>query len=239
MVKREAGFTLVELMITMVIFILIIAAASGVFTGLMTQFKQQSKITESNIEGTLGLEILRQDLEHAGYGLPWDLNGASYTEAAVESLTSWVDRDFNDGPPDNPARGSDPAGASNPPAGIRSGNGYALNGSDVLVIKAINVANSDTCQKWAKLSDASPYVNTWTPAGENLISNDRVIVLFPGSPNSSDRMLITNGSAFSTTFGIITSLPWRPTSAHEVRIIYGVDSNTDLRMPFNRADYFI
>ncbi len=107
-INREDGFTLVELIITMLIFVLIMAAASGVFTGLLTQFKQQSKIAETNVEGIVGLEILKQDLEQAGYGLPWNLNGASYQEAAVDSLTSWVD--FNDGPPNNPARGTDPAG---------------------------------------------------------------------------------------------------------------------------------
>lgn len=71
--KREEGFTLIELMITMVIFVLVIAGASSIFTGLLTQFKQQSKITETNIEGAVGLEILRRDLESAGYGLAWNV----------------------------------------------------------------------------------------------------------------------------------------------------------------------
>jgi prepilin-type N-terminal cleavage/methylation domain-containing protein len=44
MIKREEGFTLIELLITMVIFILVIAAGSQIFTGLLTQFKQQSKV---------------------------------------------------------------------------------------------------------------------------------------------------------------------------------------------------
>jgi len=58
MIKREDGFTLVELMITMVVFVFFIAAASNVFTGLRTQFKQQIKLAETNIEGIGGLEIL-------------------------------------------------------------------------------------------------------------------------------------------------------------------------------------
>ncbi len=83
MIRREAGFTLIELLITMVIFILVIAAGSQIFTGLLTQFKQQSKIAETNIEGIVGLEILRQDIEHAGYGLPWVIpTGVTYSEAS-------------------------------------------------------------------------------------------------------------------------------------------------------------
>ena len=66
MIQNQKGFTLVELIVTMTIFVLVIAAASGVFTGLLTQFKQQSKITETNIEGVVGLEILRHDLSSAG-----------------------------------------------------------------------------------------------------------------------------------------------------------------------------
>ena len=82
--KREDGFTFVELIITMAVFLLVMAAASGVFSGLLTQFKQQGRLAESNIEGVVGLEILRKDIDGAGYGLPW--NGVTgiinYTEAA-------------------------------------------------------------------------------------------------------------------------------------------------------------
>jgi prepilin-type N-terminal cleavage/methylation domain-containing protein len=252
MIKREDGFSLVELMITMIVFVFFIAAASQVFTGLLTQFKQQSKIAETNIEGIVGLEILRQDIEHAGYGLPWNLNGAGYNEIVSELATPWIDRDFNDGPPDNPARGTDVAGASNPPGAFRSGNSYGLNGSDVLVIKAINVARNDTCEKWTTLK-ASPFTSPfnpreWTPAltppqGEDLAPTDRVIVLMPGSTDANGRTLVVNGTNFSTTFSSVTSSPWPPTDPAETRIVYGIkpigSPASDPRMPFNRADFYV
>jgi len=247
MIKREDGFSLVELMIAMVVFVFVIAAASQVFTGLLTQFKQQSKIAETNIEGIVGLEILRQDIDGAGYGLPWNLNGAGYTEIISEPATPWIDRDFNDGPPDNPARGTDVAGASNPPGAFRSGNGDGLNGSDVLVIKAINVARNDTCEKWTTLKAApftSPYnPREWTPSTENLLSTDRVIVLRPGSSDANGRTLVVNGANFSTTFSSVTSSPWPPTDPAEARIVYGIKPAgtpaSNPRMPFNRADFYV
>lgn len=251
MIKQEGGFSLVELMITMVISVLVLYATSRVFTGLLTQFKQQSKIAESDTEGIVGLEILRRDLQGAGYGLPTDLNGATYREIESESLTPWIDRDFNDGPPDNPSRGTDSAGNSNPPAGIRSLNGSSLsapslNGSDVLVIKSINVANitnagnNSACSKWTYLGAVSPYVTTWTSAGENLTGTDRVIVLTPSLTGAFSMKLIKNSSgSFWTTYSGVTGADWIPTDPSETRIVYGVDSNTDLRMPFNRADYYI
>jgi len=239
--KRQDGFTIVELMISMVIFVLVIAAASKVLTGLLTQFKQQSKITETNVGGIVGLEILRQDLEHAGYGLPWDLSGATYNEAAVESVTPWVDRDLNDGPPDNPTRGTDAGGIAHPPAGIRSGNGYALNGSDVLVVKATNVARNPACEKWTFLTAISPYTRTWTPSNENFASTDKVVIFVPGSSDTNSKRLIVSGGNFYTTFNNVTTSSWRPSDVNETFIVYGVAdaSVASLRMPFNRADYYI
>jgi prepilin-type N-terminal cleavage/methylation domain-containing protein len=251
-IQHSAGFTLIELMITMVVFVLVIAAASGVFTGLLTQFKQQSKIAETNIEGIIGLEILRQDIEHAGYGLPWNLNGASYLEAAVESTTTWVDRDFNDGPPTNPARGTDPGDpASNPPGAIRSGDGYALNGSDVLVIKALNVATNFAAGKWQPIRAGtdSTMKTWWSEVNEYVCRNDRgdhypnvrVIVISPGATVTNSRSLIVSGGTFFTqadNYSALTNFA-APAGDPEVRIMYGVDPDTDLRMPFNRADYYI
>jgi len=220
--KKEAGFTLIELLITMVVFVLVIAAGSQIFTGLLTQFKQQSKIAETNIEGIVGLEILRQNIEHAGYGLPWIIpTGVTYSEASSSPASTYND-------------------ASNPPRAILSGNGTGFNVSDYLVIKAINVARNDVCQRWTTLKATAPNVRTWTPSSENLIASDKVIVLSPGATDLNSRTLVISGTTFSTTYGSVTSSTWLPTDAMGANIVYGVDPDTSpLRMPFNRADYFI
>lgn len=220
MIRRQAGFSLVELMITMVVFVFFIVSASQVFTGLLTQFKQQSKLAETNIEGMVGLEILRQDIEHAGYGLPW-YGLVAYSESNANPYS------FNDSP--------------SAPRAILSENNATdtFNDSDYLVIKSVNVGGNDTCNRWTTLSSASPYVRTWTPSGENLVNSDRVIVLRPGSSDADGRTLVTSGTTFSITYNNVTSSPWPPSDASETRIVYGVDPNSNLRMPFNRADYYI
>lgn len=226
MMKREDGFTLVELMITMVVFVLFMSAASTVFTSLLTQFKQQSKQAETNIEGMVGLEILRQDIEGAGYGLAW--NGLiAYNEVTANPFS------LNDAP-------------SDVPKAIVSKNS-ATSGTDYLVIRSVTVARNAASDKWTTLSSASPYVRTWATAGEanpvseNLQPTDIVIVISPAGAAGNPRQLIVNGSAFSTTFSGVTPLPWRPTpsAVEETRVVYGVDPGSNLRMPFNRADYFI
>jgi len=220
--RFEAGFTLVELMITMVVFVLAIAAASQIFTGLLTQFKQQSKIAETNIEGIIGLEILRQDLEHAGYGLPWSYPIAltGYGEAAP----------YNDT-------------ATSPPRAILSGNNIGANGDDYLVIKSVNVARNDPSRKSTRLISTAPYVRTWTPSDENLQTNDRVMVI-RGGAGARLRELVTNGGTFYTTYGVNganLTPPWQPTDNTDNRIVYGINDNSASvpSMPFNRADYSI
>lgn len=248
--KREAGFTLTELLITMVVFVLAIAAGSQIFTALLTQFKQQSKIAETNIEGIIGLEILKRDIEHAGYGLPWfvDTNNdgnandwwllTTYSEGAGAGV-------FNDGDPASSPLPA-PGGVRRAPRAIFSDNNTGMNGSDYLVIKSINVARSDPSEEWTLLR-AAPFSadnpKVWSPTTENLSSTDRVIVLISGgTTGTTHRRLIVDGAlSFYTTYGNITSSPWPPTDSTENRIVYGVapESTATLRMPFNRADYYI
>ena len=209
-IKREDGFSLVELMITMVVFVLFMIAATNVFTGLLTQFKQQSRQAETNIEGIVGLEIMRQDIEGAGYGLPWaGFTTSTYTVTYSEASSNPFS--LNDAP-------------SNVPRAIISENNAAFSspnnifdGSDYLAIRSMIVARNSASAKWTTLNSNSSLCRTWTTAGEpdpsappvseNLQDNDRVIVISPtGIDNNTPRELIsTSSSVFSTTFSSVTS----------------------------------
>ena len=226
-------------MITMVIFVLAIAAASGIFTGLLTQFKQQSKIAETNIEGVVGIEILRQDIDHAGYGLPW--NGLiAYSEASSAPASN-----FNDSTTTSPPR----AVISDNNVTFFGGGNAIFNGTDYLVIKSTNVGINDTSSKWTTLQ-AAPFTplydpvtgynpRVWDIAAERFVGGDNVIVLTMGATSTTERRLVVDGVNFSTTYANIITAPWPPTDNTEKRTVYGVDPDTPLRMPFNRADYYI
>lgn len=236
--KRQAGFTLVELMITMVIFVITIAAASQIFTGLLTQFKQQSKIAETNIEGIVGLDILRQDLEHAGLGLPWNVTGIAdnngdgvinfldnvpgYTEAAA-TVTAIP---YNDAP-------------NNAPCAFRSGDAAAAGLSDYLVIKSASAAIAGAAGKNTRLTSGGN-VRTWALYTDDLSNTDRVIVLSPGATAANSRSLVVNGGAYHTQYNAVAA--YAPVDNTDVRLVFGISSANaanSLRAPFNRADYYI
>ncbi|OGW37792.1 MAG: hypothetical protein A2Y97_08745 [Nitrospirae bacterium RBG_13_39_12] len=241
MIKREDGYSLVELMITMVIFVLFIASATSVFTGLLTQFKQQSRIAETSIEGLVGLELLRQDIEHAGYGLPW--NGLiAYSESGSNPFSL------------NDATGSAPYLA---PRAIVSENNATFaapnnifSNSDYLVIKSVSVARNDASSKSTilKAPDPATFPDTFNPrvwgsSGEDLADTNRVIVISPGTADANARTLITSGANFYTTLGSIKTTPagWAPGADLPSNLVYGINtSSADTpKRPFNRADYSI
>jgi prepilin-type N-terminal cleavage/methylation domain-containing protein len=217
--RRNAAFTLIELMIAMAIVMVMLYAAINFFIVSVRQYKVQTKIAETNMEGILGLELLRQDLESLGFGLPW--NGlVAYTERpAIANLAALEDT------PDAPRA---VLTINNP--------GFTFNSSDYLVIKSVRVGMSDAAGKWTTLTQAN-IKRSWTPITENLTGGDYVIVLAVGNTDTNRRSLVTSGTFYSpyTTAGTAGFVPVEPYSAN---IVYGIDNVPPAR-PFNRAEYYI
>src|SRR3990170_8275170 len=235
MMKKNSGFTLIELLIAMAIFIILIAATARLFITTAGQFKQQSKITETYIEGVIGFEQLRLDIKNAGYGLPWNLNSASYDEAFNDAATPHDDTLLNNTP-----------GVVNTitavPRAFVSLNNAGLNGSDILSIKAINVAINDASQKWTRVGFGDSLITDARLrglSGSNFDNNDPVIVLSPGSTDLDSRLLIN--TVYPTGAPTRYSAAAAPTDLYTTYIVYGIapQSATNIRMPFNRADYYV
>ena len=238
--RKQDGFTLVEIIVTMVVFVFVIVAASNMFVGILGQFKQQSKIAESNIEGLIGLKMLKSDVEQAGYGLPWSLGSATYNEAAADTATTWDDTLFNDS-------------TSNPPRPIVFGSGAVianppLNSSDVLVVKATSVSIARAAQRWSYITNngaANIPPAMWTPNTQydNIVNGDNVIAIKP-IVGSRQRELVSSGGVFFTAFNSnLASFDdnFEPfANSYETHLLYGVnDGSVALIMPFNRADYYV
>ena len=173
MIRKEEGFTLVELIVTMLIFVLVIAAASNIFSSLLNSFKQQSKIAETNIEGIVGLDMMRIDIQQAGFGIPWNVEldgdddgnddwtvlGANYNEAAGGDNADPTDPIYyNDGDPASsipaPAQRRAPRGVlAQNDAGPLMGTGANTWRSDYLVVKSTSIGINAAAQKWTHISN--------------------------------------------------------------------------------------
>jgi prepilin-type N-terminal cleavage/methylation domain-containing protein len=217
--RRNAAFTLIELMIAMAIVMLVLYAAINFFIVSVRQYKVQTKITETNVEGILGLELFRQDLENLGYGLPWN-NLGNYTEKTGNGSA------LNDG------NGIAPRAV----VSINGGGGITVNNSDYLVIKSARVGMSDAAGKWTTLTQAGAK-RQWTPLSENLANTDYVIVLAVGSTDANRRSLVNPTSPY-TTYGAVSSAAFLPVDPYSANIVYGIDNVIPVR-PFNRAEYYI
>lgn len=214
--KGHNGFSLIELLVATAILAIVIMMTSDIFTIVVAQSGQQTKVASTGMDSVIGLRLLRYDIEHAGYGLPERFqNTIAYSEAASTPAST-----YNDSP-------------AAVPRGIITGNNTGFNGSDYLVIKSTAAGTTETAQKWDYITQGAQ------PTGK-LTSTNRVIVLKPKSDEISQNELIMNGSAFFTQYSS-SSFPsaFSPTRTAETFIIYGVDPDTDLRMPFNRTDYYI
>lgn len=227
--RRNTGFSILELVVALSIVMLVLAAATTFFISTVRQYKVQTKIVETNVEGVLGLELLRQDLESIGFGLPWD-NVAAYSEASEAGPA--LLNDANNVP--NTPKAVVSLDNSDVPAGL------TVNGSDYLAVKSTRVGTGNAAGKWTTLRrDAGGAVVTriWGPAEEDLAGGDRVIVV---SPTLNRRTLVTPETGVQFTQPALAI--YAPADNQSVtRIVYGVDDNTAsvLRFPFNRADYYI
>lgn len=243
MIREQRGFSLVELIIVMGIFMIIIMATTKSFETIVTQAGQQGKSAQTQIEGIVGLEILRADLEQAGFGLPWLFSSTpAYTEVNVGANqpvafypTSVNANSFNDSP------------ASTPRAILNGNTAFNLDsankGAQYLVLKSTVAGIEPAAKKWTSSSynETGRTITTWGQADRDLTTDDRVIVIKTTFVNNLPRQqLLVKSGQFSTTFNNFTTMTI-PHTPGDIFHIYGVDkpASTALRMPFNRADYYI
>lgn len=250
-VNNNRGFSLVEMIIVMALFIVVIGITGDAFNRIVSKSLSLTNSAESNIAGIVGLEILRTDIESAGYGLPWSFSQPiTYSEAA-------------DNPGlllnDNGRTYSTDSAQNNIPRAVLSIDGYApgddtetLGGTDVLTVRAQTIATNATAKRWTYVEsevlptvNPSPVPHTWT--SDNLLATDRVIVMQPIAAMKPTNQLVAAGSAsskWSATFDKYDTIG-KPAVYNDAEkksdafIIYGVNDDTDLRMPFNRADYYV
>lgn len=101
--NNKKGFTIAELLVTIFIIGVVLGAAYFTYIKLLKGFKSESSKIETQIENLVGLEILRLDLEHVGYGIPndetskiidWDSSNKELTLKSTLNNTNSVTRGY-------------------------------------------------------------------------------------------------------------------------------------------------
>lgn len=234
--KTNKGFTLVELLVAMGLFVIVLMITGRSFDTILAQTSKLFRSEESNIEGMIGLEMLRHDLQQAGLGLFTESPPEAYEEAASSPASN-----YNDATNHVPR----PLVTDNNLAATAVGNMTVANsilaGTDYLAIKATTVASSKVSQKWSHLVNSGGTIapNVWPSGADNYQGDERVIVLrkdFSSPPRTRIEYNDTDNTfgfrANGPEFGVYTS------QGSAVFLTYGVD-NGDLKFPFNRADYYV
>lgn len=244
MLGNRKGFTLVELIVVMVIFTVVIMISTDAFRTILVQMGKITKSEESNIEGVVGLEMLRHDLQQAGFGLPFSFAAdATYTEAAAAPANAYNDGTGVSGRqiPRAVVAGNNLAATAAP-----TGNEPAtiVPGTDYLTLKGTTLASSPTAQRWTYVVNDGVAVSArvWGNAALDLVEDeDRVTVIrrtFAGTTYRNELLIGTAGfEALFKTTGFDDS-SFNPPSTLETSYVYGIASE-GLRMPFNRADFFV
>lgn len=243
---NNRGFTLVEMVMVMAIFVIVIMVTNGAFESIVGKASQQTRAAQSNIEGVIGLEILRADLDAAGFGLPWSFSrsiaAGKYVESNVDSTHYAVNgtgidpsTDFNDAPSGIPRALMTKASTQGP---------------DYLVIKSTAVGMGGSAKHWSYVnySSTSGIIKSWATSADNLANGDHVISLNTTftTAGEAQRQLVVKSDGTSYSFrmsGGTAPTDFSPPDPSQSFILYGIvkDASSDdkLRMPFNRADYFV
>lgn len=246
------GFSLVEMIVVMAIFITVMMITTNAFESIVSRSSGHAKSAQSNIEGIVGLEVLRADLDAVGFGLPWSFSNTVdedfYKESQVAATISYVNgtgidpaTDFNDAPAGVPRAILTKAATS----GVRTGVDY-------LVIKSTAVAMNTVAKHWSYVSYSSGggNIKQWGTAADNLANGDRVITINTTftTTGSVDRRLVvkSDGSYSHRINGTVAPADFSPGDSSQTFNIYGIKSESGalpasepLTMPFNRADYFV
>jgi prepilin-type N-terminal cleavage/methylation domain-containing protein len=236
MERHESGYTLVELVVVMLIFSIVMVLISVSFNRIVAGSSRITKTVETDIGGLIGLELLRYDLELAGFGLPWSLSGATYQETGrgtmVPGHPGTAAVSFNDEPTDAPMA-------------YKSGDGVGYNGSDYLVLKGTALGMSGTSRSWCYLNYSSgKTVIKPSRSGTELrpgMGERAIVVRNSVRSGSVRRELVTVGSSFTLVFDDQLNEAFLPKNREDQYLVYGVapPKENALAYPFNRSDYYI
>lgn len=239
------GFTLIEMLIVMTIFTAVIMISSSTFQIMLGQASKLYKSEESSTAGVVGLEILRHDIEQAGFGLPYSYQTPPITYVEAGSTPA---KNYNDAPSGVPRAliGDIVAGSVADNQGSDGGTYSMLAGTGYLTLKASSLGPNDASQKWSYVtySSSGKAAKTWPSA--NFQNGDSMIMIRRSFQSSGITNQLAYNTATPTNYWATYSntatgygASFSPVTPTDIMYAYGVTSGGSVGMPFNRVDYLV
>jgi prepilin-type N-terminal cleavage/methylation domain-containing protein len=247
--ENNKGYSLVELLIAMGLFTVVAMVISVTFNNLISQGAKQTRSATSQIGGIVGLEMLRTDIAHAGFALPWsyqitptftEVSGPPVTGTGINATTF---TNFNETVPPHAVLAA-PTDAGSTPTG-----------PDYLVLKSALLAfNSPSIGRWGIIDYGPGSTGTVRRIGDAntdvRAGTDRLITLdisYDTLGNESRQLLMGSATNFSYQVSSSSTPPYSPPAAFQAADInhnayaYAISDtgSAQLHMPYNRADYYV
>lgn len=77
---KNKGVTLIELLVVLAILSVVLTAVYDAYLTVLNSYKQETTTSIANIDKLIGLEILRRDIQNAGFGIPANTSPLEYDE---------------------------------------------------------------------------------------------------------------------------------------------------------------
>jgi len=179
--RRQAGFTMIELMVSIAIGLFLIAGLTSLMVASSVNSSELNKTATEIENGRYALQILSEDVQHAGF---WGGYGAASTTLvalpATLCGTTLASLGFNAGTVTFPVGIYGFAGASSTPA-CTPALDHRIAGTDILVVRrasttAIPVASAAANEFYIQVGNcatvATPFVLDTNPASFTLTNKD-------------------------------------------------------------------
>ena len=235
------GYTLVELIVAMTVFMVVLMIASTSFDTILKHSSRLTRTEESNIEGVIGLEMLRHDLAQAGFGMFTEYDSTmpipNYPEAASPLAAALNISATGGGVPR-------PIAARNNLVVTADSSFSTVADSDYLAVRATSASTNRNAQRWTfvQYSTTGKPPKKWPSAAENIEDGTKVVMVrrIFSSTGYVNRLVVDSSGNYSVSFDGNSAFTgvFRPVDPSDFIYVFGLTDSSP-RMPFNRTDYFV